>query len=112
MHNAGAHLLDLPVALADPDHAPGEWALWTGVVRDARIDRAGNRTLIEAQGLQDEAPAEQKVVKSAFLVRYAHVKESLVSAQSFTALGRYAGRDGSGGPPVLDAIVVVERGKN
>jgi len=110
MQNAGAHLLGLPVALADPDHAPGEWALWTATVRDARVDRAGNRTLIEAQGLEDAAP-EAKVAKSAFLVRYPHVKEGLVGV-SFVALGRYAGRDGSGGPPVLDAIIVVERGKN
>jgi hypothetical protein len=115
MHNAGAHLLGLPVAAADPDRPAGEWALWTGLVRDARIDRAGNRMLLEAQGvdIRDESDVKHHEVVTpngkAFFVRYPHVKESLVGGQSFVALGRYAGRDGGGGPPVLDAIVVVER---
>lgn len=112
MHNAGAQLLGLSVALAEPDRAPGEWALWTGLVHDARVDRAGNRTLLEAQGLEDEGSGEKAIDGKSFLVHYPHVKEGLVGMKSFVAFGRYGGRDGAGGPPVLDAVVLVERGKN
>jgi hypothetical protein len=114
VHHAGGHLLDLALVSADPSRAPGEWAAWTGKLHDARIDRAGNRTLLEAEGIDvhDEV-TEQKVVASAtgkpFFVRLPRADERLVHLGMFTALGHYAGRDGGNGAPILDALIVVER---
>src|SRR5258706_16449 len=36
----GAGLLPLRVAVADPERERGLWAVWTGIVRDARLDHA------------------------------------------------------------------------
>jgi hypothetical protein len=65
VHNAGGRLVDLALVSADPGRAPGEWAAWTGKLHDARIDRAGNRTLLEAEGidLHDEV-TDEKVLTS------------------------------------------------
>jgi hypothetical protein len=148
VHNAGGHLVHLAVVSADPGRAPGEWAVWTGKVHDARLDRAGNRTVLQAEGIDiNDQASEDKVVTSvqgnyiegrwghvgvghvemtpkyttevthhdvlaangkAFFVRFARIDEHLVQIGMFTAFGRYAGRDGADGPPVLDAVIIVD----
>lgn len=44
-----------------------------------------------------------------FIVKYPQVRERLVSMPVVMAFGRYAGREGDEGPPVLDALVVGAR---
>lgn len=48
--NVGGRLVSLPIAAADPTSAAGQWGLWTGVVRDARLDRAKDETVLFAEG--------------------------------------------------------------
>jgi hypothetical protein len=64
VHKSGAHLLTLAVAAADPDRPGGDWALWTGRIREARLDREGDQTLIKAEGVEikTEATEDEKVV--------------------------------------------------
>jgi hypothetical protein len=144
VHHAGRSLLGLAVASADPERKGGDWAAWTGLIEDARLDREGSRTLFKAQGVdvKDEVTEHEEVVKvettrdffntrhavsvpkyatkqthrdvflpngKRFFVRYAGIDKGLVGMRVFTAVGRYAGRDGDAGPPVLDALVMIAR---
>jgi hypothetical protein len=53
VHQAGGsgHLLSLSVAAADPDRPGGDWALWTGRIQQARLDRGGDQTLLKVEGV-------------------------------------------------------------
>lgn len=44
-----------------------------------------------------------------FFVRYPKVSERLAGLREIVVLGRYEGRDGGDGPPVVQALAVVER---
>jgi hypothetical protein len=44
-----------------------------------------------------------------FFVTVPHVSEKLVGLHAITAFGRYRGRDGGNGAPVIEAIAVIER---
>lgn len=45
-------LLPLPVAVADSSRRAGEWAVWTGIVRNAQIDRDGNSTRLVVESVE------------------------------------------------------------
>jgi hypothetical protein len=105
VRNGGGQVVDLAVVSAQASHATGDWAAWTGKARGARVDREGNRTVVDAEGVDvDEGPRQQGMP---FSVRFAHADERLVHVGTFTAFGRYAGRD-SNGAPLLDALIVIE----
>jgi hypothetical protein len=132
-------LLALRVAAADPHREKGSWAVWTGVVRDARLDAKTDQTFLLAEGVdvQNEKGAPEAVKSRAtvsgnkieseitssshayqevfvpngrrFLVRYPRARDSLAAMRTIVALGRYQGRDGDEGLPLLEAVVVIER---
>jgi hypothetical protein len=101
---SGQRLLPLKLVSADASRPSGELALWTGIVRESRIDRANGRTLLLATGIDAATPNGID-----FVVRYGHVNERLVSVETFLAFGRYAGRDPDGDLPVLDAFLIQAR---
>jgi hypothetical protein len=110
VRSGGGQVVDLAVVSAKPEHAQGDWAAWTGKPHGARVDHEGNRTVVDAEGVDvDEGPRQQGMP---FSVRFAHADERLVHVGTFTAFGRYAGRDGATGAPILDALIVVERAGN
>jgi hypothetical protein len=110
VRNGGGQVVDLAVVSAQASHATGDWAAWTGKARGARVDHDGNRTVVDAEGVdvQDE-PRQQG---TPFSVRFARTDERLAHVGTFTAFGRYAGRDPASGAPVLDALIVIERPGN
>jgi hypothetical protein len=138
-HVVGGDLLPLRVAAADPHRAPGSWAVWTGIVTDARLDSKGDQTLLLAEGVdiknEDhgaqsvttratfsgetahvETKAETRTYEEAFvpnghkfMVRYPHARDSLAAMHTIVAFGHFAGRDPEGEMPVLDAFIVRER---
>ncbi len=136
---SGHELLPLRVAAADPDRAPGDYAVWTGVVRDARIDRVKQETVLTAEGVdvRSELQTIDRRVESVrrrssgevvpsystektyaerfvpngrrFVIRYPAVSERLTRMEVVVAFGRYSGRLDPGGEPVLTAWTVADR---
>ncbi len=51
LRHADQDLLPLRVAARDPQQGAGPWAVWTGKIRDAHIDRATNKTILLAEGI-------------------------------------------------------------
>lgn len=45
-------LLPLPLAIADVERQPGDWVLWTGLVRGSRLDRTESRTVLVAEEVE------------------------------------------------------------
>jgi hypothetical protein len=133
----GEGLLSLPVAAADAQRAPGEWALWLGVVRKGQINRAGGETLLLVEGLdiengrltrervralrvedgevRPEYESQQTQYESfvpngqLFWVQFPGVNEGLVGMSTVLAFGRYLGRSGEENLPTLRASVVTKR---
>jgi hypothetical protein len=61
-----AELVTLRVAAADADRKPGEWAVWTGNVRNGQLDREQNQTVLRAEGLdvrRNLVAVDRKVTK-------------------------------------------------
>jgi hypothetical protein len=134
-------LLTLSVASADERPGKGRWALWTGVVRDARIEHGSQKTVLFAEGVDvvDEVTTQERIVKTEtrsagtkavttpvyrtehhhqekfepngreFVIEARGAKPALVELRTVIAFGRYSGRDGAEGRPVLDALVVMDR---
>lgn len=61
-----AALLSLDLAAADAERPEGDWAVWTGVVRSARLDRSQDRTILEIEGvvIDDELRLLDRKVES------------------------------------------------
>jgi hypothetical protein len=70
-------VLPLRVAAADPNREPGSWAVWTGVVREARLDSKTDQTLLLAEGVDvksedmgvENVSSEERITGSAYSPR-------------------------------------------
>lgn len=140
-HVAGvrvSELLSLSVASADPGRAPGAWGIWSGVVRESRLDRERRVTTLFAEGIDTyELRIDERVRLSAgkgdkrastpdidirgrageqlapngrkFVVEVNEIQASLAELRTFIAVGKLAGRTDSEDRPVLEGFLVVDR---
>jgi hypothetical protein len=83
--------LALRIAAADAARRPGEWAVWTGIVRSSRLDRERSETVLVAEGL--DVHRELKTVDRR--VKRVTTKWSGVAFHSGTITGGGPGRSAS-----------------
>jgi hypothetical protein len=64
VHHAKRNLVPVTLASAEPGRGSGDWAVWTGRIEDARLDRDGDQTLLKAEGVEvkDEITLHEKLV--------------------------------------------------
>jgi hypothetical protein len=122
----GRGLLPLRVASADAQRSTGEWALWTGNVREGHIDREKHQTVLIVDGVEpkrtvhalstDVGPQEAKIYDDTFepnghtfVVKYPLVSERIVGMRTIQAFGRYAGRASDPDAPIVASLLVMDR---